>query len=218
MTAQRHLVFDFDGTLVDSKAVFLSLYNDLAGKAGYTPMTPENLEHLRTLSIPQRCKYLNVPLYKIPFLAAKVVKQYGEKLSEIELNPGIADMFTALEAKGAGYSIISTNSKQTIQAFLQMKGIAGAKEIFCSRSVFGKDVLIKKFLKKTGAAPSDILYIGDEARDIEACRKCGVAVAWVSWGYDAAEAIKNLPPDYILNAPEEIMKLAQQRKMPSYFR
>jgi phosphoglycolate phosphatase len=208
MAAQRHLVLDFDGTLVDSKAVFIELYNALAEKAGYRPMTAENLEHLRTLSIPQRCKYLNVPLYKIPFLAAKVVKQYREKIQEIELYPGIAEMFAALEAKSISYSIISTNSKQTIEAFLKLKGIAGAKEIFCSRSVFGKDVLIKKFLKKTGLAASDIVYIGDEARDIEACRKCGVAVAWVSWGYDSAEAIKNLPPDFFLNSPAEILNLA----------
>lgn len=204
----KHLVFDFDGTLVNSKSVFIDLYNALAEQKGYKPMTAGNLEHLRTLSIPQRCKYLNVPLYKIPFLAATIVKQYREKISEIEFNPGIEALFRALNEKGISYSVISTNSAKTIQAFFSMKGITGVQEIFCSRSVFGKDRLIKQFLKKTGLSASKILYVGDEVRDIEACQKCGVAIAWVSWGYDSAEAIHNVAPDYIVHKPEELLALA----------
>lgn len=204
----KHLVFDFDGTLVNSKSVLIDLYNQMALKQGYALMTPENLNHLRNLSIPQRCKYLNVPLYKIPFIAGKLIKQYREKIAEIEFQPGIADLFEDLKDKGISYSIISTNAQKTIEAFFSLKGLSGAQEILCSQSIFGKDTLIRQFLKKTGLSASQILYVGDELRDIEACKKCGVPIAWVSWGYDSAEAVKKALPDYIINSPDELLTLA----------
>ena len=210
MTNYKYIVFDFDGTLVDSRALFISLYNELAAKKGYKPMTSENLQHLRTLSIPERCKLLGVPMYKIPFLIGPIMKQYGESLSNLQFNPGVDEMLTALSQKGVAYAVLSSNSKKNIEAFFKLKGVANGNDIYCSRSIFGKHVLLDKFLKAKRLNPADILYVGDELRDIEACRKIGVPVAWVSWGYDTEEVLKNNKPDYIIHDPADILTLAWQ--------
>lgn len=200
----NHIVFDFDGTLVDSRAVFIRLYNELAAKHNYAPMTPENLEHLRTLTIAERCKYLNVPLYRIPFLAAAVMKSYRHAIGEIPFNPGIKEMLEELSANDIPFAVLSSNSKANIQEFFSLHGIECA-DIFCSRSIFGKHVLINKFLRAKNLEPSQILYVGDELRDIIACRKSGVNVAWVSWGYDHEKALENNKPDHVLHNPAELL-------------
>lgn len=64
----KYIIFDFDGTLVDSKDVFIEAYNQLAEKHNYKQIKNEELEELRKLSIRERCKALNFPMYKIPFL------------------------------------------------------------------------------------------------------------------------------------------------------
>ena len=119
----KHIVFDFDGTLVDSRAVFIRLYNELAAKHGYTPMTPENLEHLRTLSIAERCKYLNVPMYRIPFLVAAVMKSYRHAISEIPFNTGIKEMLEELSGNNIPFAVLSSNSKSNIQEFFNLHGV-----------------------------------------------------------------------------------------------
>lgn len=208
----KYVVFDFDGTLVDSKALFVSIYNELAQKKGYRLMTSDVIEHLRDMSIPERCKFLKVPMYRIPFLVTAFLKMYREDIALLKLNNGIKEMLEEFSYSGIQYAIISTNSKETIEEFLKLKNITGFDDIFCSKSIFGKHKLLTKFLKSKKMSPDNIIYVGDEARDIEACRKVGVEVAWVSWGYDSFNAIERLKPKYILNHPSELFMLVSALK------
>jgi len=200
------VVFDFDGTLVDSKAVFVQLYNAIAQKRGYTLMDSDNIEYLRTLSIIERCTYLKVPLYKIPLIASKIIKQYEASVPLLQFNPGITEMLSQIYEKNIPYAILSSNSTRNISRFFKLKGVE-VNDIFCSSNIFGKDRVLRKFLKAKNLTPSEIIYVGDEARDIIACRKLGIQVAWVSWGYDHVEALNHHLPDYIVNNPNELLHL-----------
>lgn len=207
MNPYKYIVFDFDGTLVDSRSVFISLYNELAVKHGYALMTEDNLSDLRSMNISERCSYLNVPLYKIPFLVSAVIKKYKDSIPQLEFNGGIEQLLSSLTENNIKYAVLSSNSKNNIAQFFEMKGIVN-NDIYCSRSIFGKHVLLNKFLKEKKLAPSEILYVGDELRDIIACRKSGVKIAWVSWGYDNEQVLKNNKPDYVVHNPAEILELA----------
>ncbi|MEL1243621.1 HAD-IA family hydrolase [Flavobacterium sp. DGU11] len=202
----KYIVFDFDGTLVDSRGIFLMLYNELATKHGYTQMTSENLEQLRGLSISERCKILKVPLYKLPFLAAEIIKKYKASIPALQFNVGIKEMLESMAAGGMPYAVLSSNSKSNIQEFFALQGIA-VTDIYTSGKIFGKDTMLKKFLKDKSLTASEILYLGDEARDIIACKKAGVKIAWVIWGYDSYAAIQSHSPDYIINHPSELLNL-----------
>ncbi|MEH7456754.1 HAD hydrolase-like protein, partial [Bacillus sp. JJ1127] len=79
------------------------------------------------------------------------------------------------------------------------------EEVYCSKNLFGKDKIIKKFLKEKKLTEADMLYVGDEQRDIVACKKAGVNVIWVGWGYDVLETVKEDSPDYMVNTPNEIL-------------
>ena len=71
-------------------------------------------------------------------------------------------------------------------------------------SLFVKSRTIKRFLRKSGIPNENFVYVGDEVRDIEACRDAGVKIIAVTWGWDPHDAIKNNSPDFIANEPQDI--------------
>ena len=201
----RYIIFDFDGTLANSQAVFISVYNQIAIKNNYRRIQPENLDLLRIMPLKERCKYLKVPLYKIPFLAADFLKGYKKALPELTLFAGIDRLLEALNEKGYHTAIISSNSKINIAGFLKNNNINSISGIYCSTSLFGKDKLLSGFLKKYSLKPGEVLYVGDELRDIVACQKVGIKVVWVEWGYELKQSIISSKPDYIASRPEDIL-------------
>lgn len=206
MNSFKYIVFDFDGTIADSRSVFISLYNDLAHKHGYRILTDENLDELRSLSIPQRCKELGVPLYKIPFIASAIIKKYKVAIAGLQFNEGIKELLLSLESNKIKFAILSSNDKENIRQFFDVNKMT-VLDIFTSRSIFGKHILLNKFLKQKNLKPSEILYVGDELRDVVACQKSNVKVAWVSWGFDSIQSLKNNKPDYHIDSPAQILSL-----------
>lgn len=208
----RYIIFDFDGTLVDSKDVFIAVFNQLAEKYDFKKMKQEDIEYLRRLSIIERCRFLNFPLYKLPFLASELHRQYKNHLKNLVLFTGIKELLDALKNRGFGLAIISSNSVENIKELLQTNRIDYINDIFSASNIFGKDRVIKKFLKVNKLKESEAIYIGDEQRDIVASKKNGVQVIWVGWGYDVIDMAKPENPDYIVNTPGEILSVLQKHE------
>jgi phosphoglycolate phosphatase len=203
----QYVLFDFDGTLADSKAVALSILNQLAEKYGFNRITPSDLESLRKLSIPEKCRFLNLPLYKIPLLAATARVLYKDAVPALRPFDGIKNLLKTLQMQGIQPAILSSNSEPNIRAFLHHNAIDAITIIHCSHDIFGKDAVIRRFLKAHRLSAAQVVYVGDEQRDVTACRKCGVRVIWVSWGYDSLEAAGPAGPDFIAHTPEELLRI-----------
>ncbi|WP_027338633.1 HAD-IA family hydrolase [Halonatronum saccharophilum] len=204
----KYIVFDFDGTLADSMGIGVKVFNQMADKYGFKKLKDGNIEELRGLSVIEKCKAVNVPIYRLPFLALEFQRIFKESLSELRLFDGIRNMLTSLEEKGYKLAIISSNAEENIREFLEGEGILDSiEEIFSSNNIFGKDKVIKKFLKKNKLNSSEIIYVGDEERDIQACKKIGVEIIWVSWGFDLLKAVEKENPDYIVHNPSQILDI-----------
>lgn len=207
----KYIAFDFDGTLVDSKEVFLDIFNQIAEKRGFQKLNAGNIEYLRTLSITERCNFLKVPLYKVPFIAIEFLKDYKKSIDRLVLIDGIREVLEQLHNQGLELVIISSNSEKNIRTFLDLQGINCIRQIFCSSNIFGKESLIRKFLKSSGLNASEVIYIGDEVRDIEACRKAGIPIIWVNWGYDLREITEPHKPDFIAEKPSDIVQIISSK-------
>ncbi|QMU31372.1 HAD-IA family hydrolase [Adhaeribacter radiodurans] len=203
----KYIVFDFDGTLVDSKSVFISVFNQLARKYKLKTMEADNIDYLRQLSIKERCQYLGLPLYKLPFLSAEFLRLYKNSMKDVILIEGIKNLVDQLTQQGYTLAIISSNSKENIQHFLQANQIHTINLIYSSPNIFGKDRVIKKFLKTYRLNPEEVVYVGDEGRDIVACKKNNIKVIWVNWGYDIIEVASKEKPDFIANSPIEVAEI-----------
>lgn len=202
----KYIIFDFDGTLVDSQEVFVAIYNKIAQTEGYTAMTPTVIAALRDMGVAERAAYLKVPLYKLPFLAAKFFRQYKASVPMLAFNPGMGELLSHLSEKQNLYAVLSSNAKDNIRSFFTINRLT-VPEIYSSSKLFSKDKVLAKFLAAKRLRSCDVLYIGDEERDVIACNKLGIPIAWVSWGYDSAAALQNVKPDYLINTPQELVAL-----------
>ena len=203
----KYVIFDFDGTIADSKMALLSSWNSLAKKYRFKEIKFDELDTLKKLSMKERSKLLNFPIYKLPIIIPQMYKLYRNAIHEVTLFDGVKDLLHELEKKGYKMTIISSNSKENIVGFLNRHNIESVTKILCSSNIFGKDKLIKKFLKDYKLKASEVMYVGDEQRDIVACKKTGVKMIWVGWGYDSIEVIEAEKPDYKVYTPVEILEV-----------
>ncbi|MFJ7647805.1 HAD-IA family hydrolase [Lysinibacillus sp. NPDC097279] len=203
----KHIIFDFDGTLADSTAVLASVWNTIAKEYDFKEVQLEDIDSLKKISITERSKLFNFPLHKLPIILPQFYRLYQQSIKDVHLFRGMKDVLKAIENKGYTIAIISSNSKDNISEFLKVNDINHVSEVLCSSRIFGKDRVIKKYIKETNIKKSDVLYVGDEQRDIVACKKVGIPIIWVGWGYDAIEVIQSEKPDYKVFSPAEILTI-----------
>lgn len=203
----KAILFDFDGTLADSKEAFLSAYNELAQRHDFEKMTLEAFDTLKSASMKERCSMLGIPFHKIPFLVGELSKLYQNSLKSIPLMEGTREMLDELSSAGYVLAILSSNEEKNIRVFLKIHGLDCFSTVMCSKKLFAKDRLMRKYLKQNRLLPSQVVYIGDEERDILASRKSGIRVIWAAWGFDGIENVRKAGPDFIADHPEDVIRL-----------
>ncbi|NOU89289.1 HAD hydrolase-like protein [Paenibacillus sp. LMG 31460] len=203
----KHILFDFDGTLVDSRALLVKLYNEMAVQYQFRRIRDQDLALLRSLSISERVDRLGVPVLQIPKLVTAGRQLYQENIRTLHIVPGMKEVIARVSSQGMKSSILSSNSEVNIRQILKNNKLDGAfKEIISAKHIFGKHHSIRKVMKQWGTSPSRMIYVGDELRDIEACRKLGVPIVAVTWGYDSQHLLLSGKPDYLVNSPGELLK------------
>ena len=201
----KFVVFDFDGTLVDSREVAVKIYNQLAEK--YNTKKMESIERLRGLPLLKRFEVLDIPFYKLPFLAADFTKQYKHSINIIAMVCGMREVLIELKRRGYQLAIVSSNSESNIRDYFKRNNLDVIETVVSSVNVLGKHKDIKKLLALHKLKPSEVIYVGDEIRDVEACKKIGIKIIWVNWGYDVLEVFQDEQPDFIASSPEDILTI-----------
>jgi len=201
----KYIIFDFDGTLANSHAVFMEAWNTYAESFKYDRVKSEDLLTTRNLNLHQRAKLFHFPMHKLPIILPKIYGYFKEHIQEVEVFEGIKEMLEALSQNGYKIVILSSNAKENIELLLKQEQIDAVSQVLTSSKLFGKDTVLKKFLKKQQIAPEEVLYVGDEVRDIIACNAVKIPFMWVSWGLDGYELIDKEKPKYVVHTPQEII-------------
>lgn len=201
------IIFDFNGTLVQSKYLVVKLMNDLAGKYRYEKIKDEDIEYLASLSIRERLKVMKCPIYKLPLLVADVKKKYKDDVVHLDIVPGIRDVLSEIKVQGTTIGILSSNSEDNIRKFLGIHDLSMFDFIYTASNIFGKEKALRKLLKERGISKDEVLYIGDELRDAEACMNSGIACVMVTWGYDAEELLLRGKPNFLIHEPKELYQI-----------
>ena len=134
------------------------------------------------------------------------MSQFLDRLTFFE---GIPAILEQLRQKGFTLHILSSNSEENIREFLTAQGITSVETVTSARNVFGKNRAISKFLRQHGLSPADILYVGDEERDIVACKDVKVRIAAVTWGLDSEDILRAAGADVIVNRPQDLLGIVE---------
>lgn len=202
----RLIVWDFDGTLADSLPVALRVFNRLAAELGHRPIT----DPVAARSMPTR-RFLRehgVSFWRLPRLVRRFHAAAAEEADGLKLFAGLAGVLAEVRSRGVRLGVLSSNREDNIRRCLRANG---AEDHFAFvlgyPRLFGKGKALRRILKAEKLAAGDALYVGDETRDIEAAKKAGVAVAAVTWGFQAEAVLRESDPDHVLTEPGQLLDL-----------
>ena len=201
-----YIIFDFDGTLADTFALGSQLINEYADRLGYKQI---DFAANKDKSAKELIKMSGVKFWQIPGLIKFFRKKSVERAAEVNAFTGIPELVRRLHESGFSLGIITTNSAQTISIFLQKYGLTDLfTYIKPEISLFGKRRALRRARRHL---KSDIIYIGDELRDIEACRAVDIPIISVAWGFNSTEILeKNNAGKVAANTEEVFTMLTSQ--------
>lgn len=197
------IVFDFDGTLADTRALTVEIFQEISKKHDYPVLSHDEIEAMRKLPIRKRLKIVKVPLRKVPGLMKEGLEMMKERIQNSQLFDGIQELLEAFHGK-IPMVILSSNQADNIHTFLAVNQITQLDDVIGSAKLFGKERPLKKLLKAYQIAPEEMLYVGDEIRDIVSCQNVGIPIAAVTWGFDSTKALKAHNPTYLCETPEAL--------------
>lgn len=193
------IIFDLDGTLVDSFSFFLGALNQLAKKHKFKSVELHEVEQYKHLSPKEIMKEMNVSKWKLPWIAKDFIRLMKERDQEVYMFEGMRDHLIELHKRGYTLAIITSNSKENCQSILGKELCELFSHIDGGSSIFGKAKRIKRVLNILNLNKEQAIYVGDQTTDGEAAHKAGIDFAAVGWGYTSAEKLKTIQPKVVLN-------------------
>lgn len=201
----RTILFDFDGTLADSFGVVVEIFYDLTGHERIDD--PAQIQRLRRLPIMKVVKELHVSPIQVPRLLVKGRKLMNERMEDVRPFKGIPEAMAELQRQGHTVYIMSSNSKQNVEAFLDANGLTRyVTKVYGNIGLLNKAGAIRKVIRQNGLRLEDCVYIGDEVRDIDGAQRAGIPIVSVGWGYNDATLLESRQPDTLIYQPEKLVE------------
>lgn len=197
----KTVVFDFDGTIADTIPLIMKCLRDLDEEQRYHHI--QLTEELREKSILDIALHeLRLPILLLRRLKRRVEEHLATHWRGILVFPGIKEQITMLR-KQYRVGILTTNRADIVAKVLRKEDIV-VDFIDAGSSLFGKGRRLRRLQKEQHLRPEEMLYIGDEIRDDEACRRAGTPIISVTWGLNSRAGHERHEPFRIVDAPEEI--------------
>lgn len=208
----RTLVFDFDGTIADTLGETRRIFNIIAPDYGIRQVAEEELNALRHLSLKELLSHLEIPKRRVPALISRGTGMMRGNITQLKLIDGMPEVLVELRRHAESFGILTSNTTANVDLFLKAHGLRGQFDFISSTSkLTGKAKHLKAIRKTFSAQPEEMLYIGDELRDVKASQKAGVPIAAVTWGFNSRESLAAAEPDYLFNEPSDFLRLLVPR-------
>jgi pyrophosphatase PpaX len=196
--ALRAVLFDWDGTLVDSAETSFRAYMALFSTLGI-PFDREI--YGRTYSPNWHFTYeaLDLPRERWEEADAHWLRLYAEERNQ--LLPGVREALLAVRQKGHALGIVSSGERSRVSFELQDLEV----DEFFSEIVCGGDTLHRKphpepllvALERMGLEPAEVAYVGDSPEDVEMARGAGVFAVGVPGPFPNRDGLVASRPDLL---------------------
>lgn len=201
------VIFDFDGTLADTFDLIVDITNRLSVEFGYKPARKEEIPEIQKLTPLQAINQSGISILKLPFLLRRIRLEFQKEIHNVSLFAGIKEVLLELKSQGYKLGIITSNGQENVEFVLQKNDLLIFEFMFSGTTLFGKDKVLKKYLKAENINPEEVVYVGDETRDIHAAKKAKAKVIAVTWGFNSTEALSEHHPDALIQQPQELIEV-----------
>lgn len=195
----RLVVFDVDGTLVDSRQHILAAMREACGRAAL-PLPPDDERTLEVvgLSLPEAIARL-LPGASAP-LAQALARHYRDAFAELRatipspLFPGARAALARLAARDEVLVGIATGkSRRGLDHLLATHALDGAFhtiQVADGHPSKPHPSMLLAAMRETGVEARQVVMIGDTSYDIEMARNAGMPALGVSWGHHGADRLR----------------------------
>ena len=209
------IIFDLDGTLIDSAPDLAESVNHMLTKLGRKPFDEATIRSWvgngaqmlvkRALSGSKDPKPLSQTFFKEAL--SIFLEHYEQNLvNKTTLYPGVKETLKSLSHKRL--AIATNKPERFVKPILQKLGIDCFDVVVGGDSLHAKKpdpAMLHYILQKTCA--KEALMVGDSKNDILAAKNAGLPCVAVTYGYNQGENLQSLKPDYTIDRFEELKEI-----------
>jgi phosphoglycolate phosphatase len=192
------IVFDLDGTLVDSLPDILASFVWAFGHLGLEPPPAQAVR--AEIGLPLEAMYACfAPAGAVPALAAAYRRHYPERFTEhTRPFPGVPELLAELRARGYALAVATTKQSPMAWRLVEAVGLAAALDHVQGTDGFAHKPapdVVERALATLGARGE--WMVGDTIHDVAAGRAAGLRTYAVTWGTHDAQTLRNAEPDVL---------------------
>lgn len=215
----KAVLFDLDGTLINSLADLAAATNYAISLLGVLPHETERFKYfvgdgMRKLierALPENMRdTATVDKTLQVFLAY----YKAHSLDKTEPYSGIAELLDVLNSRGIITAVITNKAdaaaKSIVQHFFgeQIKYVYGQREGIPTKP---DPTLTLLAMRELGVDPNECLFAGDSGMDMAVAVNSGAVPVGVTWGFRTADELEENGAEYIINAPCELLNLIEEQ-------
>ena len=216
----RGVLFDLDGTLIDSAPDLAGAANRLRADHGLEPLP---LESLRPMVGSGARGMVGVAFGVAPGderfegLRDAFLAHYEAGLLELTRPfDGVLQMLSALEADGIAWGIVTNKATRFTLPIVKGLGLAQrAGVVVCGDTTPHSKPHPEPLLhaaRTLGLAPEHVAYVGDDLRDAQAARAAGMPMLAATWGYlGLGEPVHSWGAQRLVDAPSQVLDWLRAR-------
>ena len=208
------VMFDLDGTLVETAPEILDAVNDALGRFGLPEVSQQQVDDwighgtlaLLVKALAQITGFAP-EVVKNSALLAQIVPVYNMAYNarcgtRSHLYPQVRETLTVLRQQGARLAVVTNKEGRYTQVVLAAHQLGGLFD-----AVISGDTLVTKkpdpagvshCLAQFGVTPERALFVGDSSIDVATARAAGVPVWMLPYGYNMGEPVEACAPDRII--------------------
>ena len=206
------VIFDLDGTLVDSQQDLTSAVNFTRKYYGLEPLEVATVASYLGSGIPALVKSVlpNVDEKDIPNATVMFKEFYSKHLIDTtKTYSGVSEMLSSL--KDVRKAILSNKSEKFSKDIIEKLGL---KDFF--DSIYGGDSFDEKkpsprpiyeIMESLSVKKENTIMVGDGANDIIAGKTADIKTIAVLYGYSPKEKVEKLQPDFIAATPKDVVNI-----------
>jgi N-acetyl-D-muramate 6-phosphate phosphatase len=210
----RAVLFDLDGTLIDSAPDLAGAANDMRIDRKLPALPFSDLRPMvgsGARGMVGRAFDLGPHDEGFPALRDEFLSRYEARMTrQTRVFVGVLPVLAALDSKRVPWGIVTNKATRYSEPIVQALGLAHrARVLVCGDTTAHAKphpAPLLEAARRLGISPDACAYVGDDERDVQAGRAAGMATVAVGWGYlGVGAAIEGWGATHVIDSPGDLL-------------